>query len=352
MKEYKKDCSISVCFLSIKKRKIPMPSVSLYQPKDAMQLINRRMFSETIPSRKNPMKKPTPNDFFSMGRKGSLSHLFKSLNRSFLPKDENEIDRMVSQHYILRTAFNGDFSAPFSRRTKLVLDMGCGSGTWTMEMAIQFPQTQFIGIDPYALFPQEIKPQNCRFLALDRYQLPFADNSVDYIFQRDANWEIPRADWNTLLAEYYRVLKPGGWIELVEPNIETQSSSSEEDFLIDTLIQAFYQKQHDPFISHKLSSLLATGGFRSIQSDFQSVPLGWGHSKSPKQVSTEKTICSEYARASAMQHLLLYQSLKPWFVNKSKTKYDECLHKILTEWSSHHSYINWHRSIAQKPYLS
>jgi len=110
----------------------------------------------------------------------------------------------------------------------------------------------------------------------------------------------------------------------------------------------YYQKQHDPFIFQRLSSLLATGGFRRIQSDFQSIPLGWGHSKSLKKQQP----CSEYARASAMQQFALLKSLKPWFVQKSRTKYEECVSNLLKEWSFNKSYINWHRSIAQKPYLS
>ncbi|RCH78211.1 hypothetical protein CU098_003016 [Rhizopus stolonifer] len=340
-----------------------MPSVSVYKQNSTMnlqlnQLLQKPSLKDISFNEKDSLwvpeqslnKKPSV-DLLSTSRKGSITSLLSASNnmsRSFLPKDENEIDRMVSQHYILRTAFDGDFYAPLSDKAKIVLDMGCGPGTWTMEMAVQFPRIHFIGIDQYALFPQDIKPKNCRFLGLDRYTLPFDDNSIDYIFQRDANWEIPRLAWDSLIQEYYRVLKPGGWIELVEADLETQSSPNQEGFLIDTLIDMYYQKQHDPFIFQRLSSLLATGGFRRIQSDFQSIPLGWGHSKSLKKQQP----CSEYARASAMQQFALLKSLKPWFVQKSRTKYEECVSNLLKEWSFNKSYINWHRSIAQKPYLS
>ncbi|KAG0740040.1 hypothetical protein G6F57_010620 [Rhizopus arrhizus] len=280
------------------------------------------------------------------GSEGSLGFCSKSesgisMSRSssstvketcILPKDESEIDRMVSQHYILRTAFDGDFSAPLLSYTKkvkrvTVLDMGCGSGTWTMEMAVQFPNVHFIGIDHSTLYPQHIKPKNCRFLTLDRNDasLPFEDASVDYIFQRDANWELKDDAWEPLIQEYFRILKPGGWIELVEADIETQSSPTEEGFLIDK----------------------STAGFRSIQSDFQSVPLGWGYSKSSVH-NKSQVICSEYARAAAMQHLQLFKSLKPWY--KNKQRYDACMSKILKEWHQAKSYVNWHRSTAQKPY--
>lgn len=65
----------------------------------------------------------------------------------------------------------------------------------------------------------DIKPKNCFFRSYDisHLPLPFPDNSVDYIFQRDLNWDMLSQAWDPLMAEYMRILKPGGWIELVEP---------------------------------------------------------------------------------------------------------------------------------------
>lgn len=138
---------------------------------------------------------------------------------------DEEVDRMVSQHYILRTAFDDmDFSAPISfnkKKNMTVLDIGCGSGTWTMELATQFPHAKFIGIDKKFLFPRDIKPINCHFqlfnITSNGIRLPFEDASIDFIFQRDMNWGLEETTWLPLVREYFRILKPGGWIELVEP---------------------------------------------------------------------------------------------------------------------------------------
>lgn len=160
----------------------------------------------------------------SMSRSTSIAS-----STEILPNNNvQELDRMISQHYILRTAFNADYSAPIislndkqDSNKVVVLDIGCGSGIWTMEMATKFPQAHFIGIDKRPSFPIDIKPKNCHFKLFNINQsnvkLPFMDQTVDYIFQRDLNWDLSESTWLPLVKEFFRILKPGGWIELVEP---------------------------------------------------------------------------------------------------------------------------------------
>jgi hypothetical protein len=124
------------------------------------------------------------------------------------------------------------------------------------------------------------------------------------------------------------------------------------------VIDAFYNKNQDPFVSKRISSLMAMTGFRRIQSDFQSIPLGWGYKKSflsKKREKEKNDVCSEFARAAASHRLDLWKSLKPWFVcenHTSKSKYESFLSQLTNEWHNHKAYINWHRSTAQKPYYS
>jgi SAM-dependent methyltransferase len=157
-------------------------------------------------------------------KRSQLKKKMPPLNSYLLTQSNDEQDRMVAQHYLLRTAFGADFSSPI--RTQLhkgivVLDVGCGPGTWTMEMSTAFPKSTFIGIDQSACYPRDIKPRNCHFRTcgslVEQQELPFPDNSIDYIYQRDMNWGLTGQTWQPLLLEYQRILKPGGWIEFVEP---------------------------------------------------------------------------------------------------------------------------------------
>ncbi|KAI7894695.1 uncharacterized protein EV154DRAFT_497583 [Mucor mucedo] len=289
-----------------------------------------------------------------------------------LTQDNDEQDRMVAQHYLLRTAFGSDFSSPIKpllQKGIVVLDVGCGPGTWTMEMSTAFPKSTFIGIDQSAFYPRDIKPRNCHFrscgsLVQHQLPLPFPDNSIDYIYQRDINWGLTGQTWQPLLHEYQRILKPGGWIEFVEPDLETQNSLKNECTLNDKLMTGLSLRQQDPYLVHRLPTMLSINGFRKVQDCTQAFPLGWGSSHSTNSSVINEDIqaeeegellkpnCSEFARAMSSQYLFLLKSLRPWLstvMNLSYEKYDDYISTLPAEWTRAHTYINWHCIIAQKP---
>lgn len=123
-----------------------------------------------------------------------------------LPCDEEEVDRLHLLHFMVRFAIQGyadciyptylpltrktfrNYLAPVSdilRKGAKVLDVGCGPGTWTMEIAGEYPKSQLIGVDISSMFPGEIRPGNCSFVQCNILDgLPFPDGSFDYIFMR------------------------------------------------------------------------------------------------------------------------------------------------------------------------
>ncbi|KAG0197243.1 hypothetical protein BGX28_009256, partial [Mortierella sp. GBA30] len=102
-------------------------------------------------------------------------------------------------------------------QVRSILDVGCGPGTWTMEMANEFPDATITGIDMSTVFPTTIIPGNCHFLQHNILDpLPFQDNTFDFVYQRLLIAGLRPQDWIWVLSELERVTKPGGWIELVE----------------------------------------------------------------------------------------------------------------------------------------
>ncbi|KAI7867636.1 S-adenosyl-L-methionine-dependent methyltransferase [Spinellus fusiger] len=141
-----------------------------------------------------------------------------------LPCDDEEVDRLHLQHFMVRFAIQGNYLAPVSdmlRKGAHVLDVGCGPGSWTMEIAGEYPKSTIVGIDINAMFPREIKPSNSKFYHCNILEaLPFDECSFDYVFMRGVAQGVKESQWAPLIADLVRVLKPGGWIELVETDSE------------------------------------------------------------------------------------------------------------------------------------
>ena len=83
------------------------------------------------------------------------------------------------------------------------------------------------------MFPNSIKPSNARFIQHNMLEtLPFADNSLDYIHMRVMLCNLTQAQLIRLLAETNRVLKPLGYIEIVDVEYRIQRPGPIADQLL------------------------------------------------------------------------------------------------------------------------
>ncbi|CAO3637739.1 unnamed protein product [Mucor hiemalis] len=141
-----------------------------------------------------------------------------------LPNDDDEADRVHEQHWILRYVLQGNFFSPVTKQLEEginVLDSGCGPATWAFEMAEAYPLSKFYGIDASCVFPEDIKPANVEFIIGNiAKELPYDDNFFDFIHQRLLILGLTGDDWTSTLDNLYKVLKPGGYIELGEPDLQ------------------------------------------------------------------------------------------------------------------------------------
>lgn len=136
-----------------------------------------------------------------------------------LPKDMQDINRLDFQHYLLRCALKGNYLAPLvTSQIHNVLDVGCGTGHWGMEMALAFPHAQMIGLDLERADRERAEvPANYQFQQGDLLQgLPFAEQTFDFVHQRLLVMGIPTQRWVAVIAELLRATRSGGWIELIE----------------------------------------------------------------------------------------------------------------------------------------
>lgn len=137
-----------------------------------------------------------------------------------LPKDDQEIDRLDLQHYMLRSILQENYLAPL-KMPKRILDIGCGTGRWAIEVAEAFPTADIVGLDivkPTLEVSQ--RPNNVLFLQRDVLKgLPFTDKTFDYVHMRFLIGALPVTDFQNVVNEMSRVVQPGGWIELAEPGL-------------------------------------------------------------------------------------------------------------------------------------
>ncbi|KAF0449617.1 S-adenosyl-L-methionine-dependent methyltransferase [Gigaspora margarita] len=140
-----------------------------------------------------------------------------------LPNDEDEIDRLHIQHFLIRYIWQSNFSAPvehiLSKPGARILDIGCGPASWSFDIATTYPLSQVIGLDISSYQPTQIKPRNFEFIRANAQEgLPFDNNTFDFVFQRFLFIGYTIEKWPYVINEIVRVLKPGGYLELCEPS--------------------------------------------------------------------------------------------------------------------------------------
>lgn len=96
------------------------------------------------------------------------------------------------------------------RRARRILDVGCGSGVVTEEMA-EAAHGRVFGLDisPGLLALRPGRPR-ARYVAGDAFHLPFLDAAFDIVTTHFVLMWLP--DPATAMREMRRVVRPGGWV--------------------------------------------------------------------------------------------------------------------------------------------
>lgn len=184
----------------------------------------------SIPSRLHKRSQSSRFDVFSLST--PVSRRFKWIDSGdykpdavsiySTPRGEDEEWCFNVLHHIIRFVLQGNYMTPIEKdlqRGIRVLDAGCGTGIWSIEMARKYPNSEFVGTDLVDVFKGSLGkevPSNCRFFFGNTLRLPFKDNCFDYVFQRLQCRSFREVEWPTVLGELIRVAKPGGWVELGE----------------------------------------------------------------------------------------------------------------------------------------
>lgn len=120
-------------------------------------------------------------------------------------------------HDFWTSTFNGRLIlAPIEQPPKQILDIGCGTGIWTIEVAEEYTSSYVFGVD-LAPIQDVYVPENCTFhLENVLNGSIFPDEKFDLIQSRCLAPGIPDRRWGDYVKEIWRLTKPRGWIQLIE----------------------------------------------------------------------------------------------------------------------------------------
>lgn len=244
-----------------------------------------------------------------------------------LPKDKDEEYRLDFQHHALYQAVGSHFVAPISENIRLILDIGTGTGIWSIEMASLFPQAQVIGVDVDPAFFKQGAPDNCYLRAGNVLTgLPFPDALFGYTHQRLLTAAITAENWPRVARELIRVTRPGGWVELVELDNQMQNAGPAGQRLQEIMASVGKSLGFDGEMIRHLGDLLKQEGLRSIEVQPIPIPVGeWG------------------GRPGSMMRrdlLSVVETLKPLYCQRgdiSSAEFDQLVTIMAGEWETYHA---------------
>ncbi|KAK9765110.1 hypothetical protein K7432_006811 [Basidiobolus ranarum] len=192
-----------------------------------------------------------------------------------LPNDLEELSRLNLQHYIIRYYRKGNYGAPIDKNITRILDVGCGTGIWCKDMANEFPNALFDGVDINDGIDAENLFPNFTFKQADIMKgLPYKDNTFDFVFQRLLVAGMPASAWPKLCQELIRVVKPGGWVEIIETDIYFRDYGPAWKRL-EPYFTAFMKKRGiDPYVVKEIPNFVKQGGLINVHHSRHISPMG------------------------------------------------------------------------------
>ncbi|KAG0093813.1 hypothetical protein BGZ93_008596 [Podila epicladia] len=328
------------------------------------------------------------------------------LNEMEIEAAKGYVDRITDQHYLMKDVFGGNYHAPMDLAFKRVFENGCGAGDWSLDMASEMPETDFVGgpqimfttsnqekntpiLRPRGLLGADqsqqgsspsvpatspspsinsgiatgssipapsssastssttpannnirpnIKPRNCTFnpdVPLNR--LPFPNEQFDFVYQRRQSVVLMSTEWQRTILELFRILKRGGWVQIVEPDLFLRGGGELCQLAGEYCVGIFEAMGRNPNVIHEMPHLLEAAGFVNISVKVFSIPLGWGGVVGQAMLVNQKGFVRE---------------LEPIYVRQGhgdSDEYRELTKSIFDEAVAQKAYINYHVVVGQKP---
>ncbi|TFK39814.1 S-adenosyl-L-methionine-dependent methyltransferase [Crucibulum laeve] len=239
-----------------------------------------------------------------------------------------EEGRLNLQHKVIKRIFESLVVAPVTFLPQdQVLDSGTGSGIWLLELAREIPESmKMYGMDiNTSLFPTKF-PSNIEFSVASADKLPSHwTDTFTFVNQRLLMTAISQQQWGNALSEIYRVLSPGGWVQLCEYSIKASLTGALTAKFLSTLQTMHRHRGFDPDLVDHLPAMLSAAGFADVDFQERSTPMGiWAG-----DVGVEGKEC--FLKAYRSMKIPIMQEGDAGAFN-SEEEYDQYIDNIEKEW--------------------
>jgi ubiquinone/menaquinone biosynthesis C-methylase UbiE len=194
--------------------------------------------------------------------------------------NQEELNRLRIQDHLFTSTMGGVLpEQPDPTIFARVLDVGCGTGGWLIELARTLPTCKvLVGVDVSRTFVEYARAQAEAAGVSDRVEFHVADalrmlefptSFFDLVNHRAGMGWLRTWDWRKLLEEYQRVCRPEGVVRITEAEWAV-STSPALSRLSDLIVQAFaragyiFTPARDGLTSH-LAPLLQQHGLQQVQ---------------------------------------------------------------------------------------
>ncbi|KAI8813270.1 hypothetical protein BJ742DRAFT_789671 [Cladochytrium replicatum] len=212
-----------------------------------------------------------------------------SMPSAFYPLQDGETisaARMnVQLNYLLKQLFQTKFmGVPAAALTAgmKVLHAGATSGSWLLEMEREFPASKFFAVSfQLNLWPEKQRMRATRTITIRESEslanFAYEDSMFDYVYEHSQFSITPIIFWPQGIKEFLRVLKPGGFLDIVE--LEPFPAVAPTPLVagyISRILPLMRAGGIDLRSFSKIADILeATGSFMDIQIHCARAELGW-----------------------------------------------------------------------------
>ncbi|CAG8503194.1 12938_t:CDS:2 [Acaulospora morrowiae] len=253
----------------------------------------------------------------------------------------SETKRLQSQYSYMSNLWESKFYSPINQKLRdggmKVLDIGCGTGEWILDMAREYPNTKFYGLDLSPNYQTSSLPENVEFYQGNLLEgLPFEDVTFDFVHMSLLVRWLTTKQWeDVVIRELVRVTKPFGFIELMEGDLTLHNQGPVTMKLQEAFLASMHARGISPMIETIITRILTTNPYLE-----------------DLHVETRTGLLNKWDGLNSLENgLQVFKTLKKSnleFMSVTSSEYDDMLTSYVKEVEEYNTHCKFYRFYVRK----